>query len=186
MFDIYGDDNMTNKTLTILGIILCALCLQNTMCPFPSAYDYVIVAGGDILTQYVDIFALAGEPDIELSVEPGTYEFFGSVDFKAGAPRAASNSSGRAAYPPSVYLKLIKSILIPSGASSTSIDTDTIEIKLMVNPNTGEIPYQNVKIANQLVADPAKNEIIKFQIKTGTGKIPAGKNIKIGYTKKGA
>jgi hypothetical protein len=56
----------------------------------------------------------------------------------------------------------------------------------MVNPNTGEIPYQNVKIANQLVADPAKNEIIKFQIKTGTGKIPAGKNIKIGYTKKGA
>jgi hypothetical protein len=177
---------MKNKTWMVWGVILCGICLQNEVCPFPSVFDYTFIVKGDILNQYTDVFSLTPDPSVVVTVEPGTYAFYGSVDFWGDGRLGASDSSDRGKYPPSLYLKLVKSISVAPPPSPTFIDTDAIEIKLTVNPKTGEIPSQNITIVNQLTADPAKNESIKFQMRTGKGKIPGGKTIQIGYTKVGA
>jgi hypothetical protein len=112
--------------------------------------------------------------------------FSGQIEStKASVKSSLDMSEGAAGYPSILYLMLVKKTSL-LGGSEAAAETNKIEIKLKVNPQTGEIPIQKIKFRKPMTIDPAKGESLSFQMKTKGAVIDKRHKITLAFWKEGA
>jgi hypothetical protein len=112
------------------------------------------------------------------SILLGAFTAMGLLTLNVDAPSDLSEAA--AGYPTYLYLILVKKTSLP-GDSRAASETNQIEIRLKVNPKTGEIPKQKIKIPKQMTIDPAKGESLVFQMKVQGADIPAGSTLELSF-----
>ena len=160
-----------------VGIIALAIAVFATGCVELSG-DHAIVFEFDLGGVYATVLKISPTTSSTIEIEKGDYFFKGSL-----SKSSSSNAAGPAleAFPQYMYIRLVK--VTPSAGSASNRDraTQTQDIKLKINPKTGEIDQQAIWIAKDMIVDPLKKEYVLLKTRVTGGSIKAGDHLWLTY-----
>lgn len=129
---------------------------------------------------FVESFQIKPKGTNTTEIKSGKYNFNGSIN-KGGQSQAAGKKGET--YPKKLFIRLLRKKSKDDGYQDLGINAKKINIKLKINPKTGNIPAQTINIRKTMILDPKKNEYLSVLMKCKRGTINTGDKLSIFYSK---